>query len=254
MFRAAILGAAALIAGVLGAPQATQAQTTIDSLGVTVTATPALASDYIFRGISQTRGGPAMQFTLDVEHSSGFYIGGFISNVAWPPGTPPVDIRQETDLNLGYRFSLGDVKLDVGATYFGYPGYTRPTGAFDWAWYELTLRASYEIQNVKLVGTFAYSPNFNFQTGNAFYVEGGADLTLDFGITAAARIGYQWVEDNRRWGAPDYAVFSFGLSREIAFGVIGGVTGYYTSLNRRDCFSGLDICGMRAVASLTRPF
>jgi len=256
MKPAQMLGAAALSAGILAAPQAATAQQTIDAVGLTVTTTPAVTTDYVFRGISQTRGRAAGQLTLDVEHSSGLYIGTFVSNVAYP-GT---DIRQEVDGNFGYRFAIGDLKLDIGATYFGYPGYTRGAG-FDWSWWEVTLRGSYEIAPVKFVGQVAYSPNFNFESGNALYVEGGFDWTLDFGFTASFRAGYQWIQYNTSspsshgiFGTPDYAVFSFGVSREIAFGFIGSVTGYYTTIDRQDCFGGLAFCGPRATLTISRPF
>ena len=171
---------------------------------------------------------------------------------------PPADIRQEVDLNAGYRFAVGDVKLDIGFTYFWYPGYERNSaaGAYDWSWYEFTLRTSYEIAPLKLVGSIAYSPNFNFETGNAVYVEGGFDLALDFGFTASVRAGYQWVDRNTRWGAPDYGVFSFGVSREIFAGVIGALTVSHATLRDggTDCFGGLQICGTRFIAGVSRPF
>jgi uncharacterized protein (TIGR02001 family) len=251
MKSASTLTAAALLGGSLTLPQAAGAQTTIESLGLTVTATPAVTTDYLFRGISQTRGRPAAQFTLDVEHSSGLYIGGFISNVAFP-GT---NLRQEVDGSFGYRFSLGDLKLDVGATYFGYPGYERPPGGYDWAWWEVNLRASQEVGPFKLLGQVSWSPNFNFESGNAVYVEGGFDLgSTVAGVTLSARAGYQWVEDNARFGLPDYGVFSVGLSREIAFGVIGAVTFSHATVSRSDCFGGLAYCGTRVAATISRPF
>ncbi len=67
------------------------------------------------------------------------------------------------DLSAGYRFAVGDLKLDLGATYFWYPGYDVP-GGFDWSWYEFTLRASYEIAPLKLVAQIAYAPNFTFES------------------------------------------------------------------------------------------
>jgi uncharacterized protein (TIGR02001 family) len=251
------LGAAALVGGMLAIAQAVQAQTTIDSIGLTVTTTPAVTSDYRFRGISQTRNRPAVQLTVDAEHSSGVYVGTFVSNAVFPGS----DIRQEVDLNFGYRFAVGDLKLDIGGTYFWYPGYDRQPGAFEWSWFEITARASYEIAPLKLVGQVAYSPNFNFESGQAWYVEGGFDLTLDFGFTAAFRAGYQWIEYNTvgtnshgAFGTPDYGVLSFGVSREIFGGVIGTGAISYTTLERGDCFGGLRLCGLTAIATLSRPF
>lgn len=238
-------------------PAAASAQQSVESLGLTITTTPAAVTDYLFRGISQSRSGPAAQLTLDVEHSSGLYVGTFVSNV----GFPGTNLRQELDFNAGYRFALGGVKLDVGVTYFGYPGYDAGPGGFEWAWWEANLRASYEIEPLKFLGQVSYSPNFNFESGEAWYVEIGVDAKLDFDITASLRLGRQWIQHNTTapanhgaFGTPDYNVFAFGLSREIAFGVVGSLTFSTTSLDRSDCFGGQNFCGTRLIAGLSRPF
>lgn len=247
-----IIAAAALLV-----PVAASAQQTIDSVGLTVTTTPTAVTDYLFRGISQTRSRPAAQLTLDVEHSSGLYVGTFVSNANFAD----TNIRQEVDGLIGYRFTVGEVKFDIGATYFGYPGYERPAGGFDAAWWEANLRASHEIETLKVLGQVSYAPNFNFESGEAWYVELGADAKLPFDITASLRFGRQWIQYNANppaghgaFGAPDYNVFSFGLSREIAFGVVGALTFSTTSLERSECFVGQNVCGTRLIAGLSRPF
>ncbi len=259
MARTLILAATALCGGILLAPQAGTAQTAIDSLGVTVTTTPALTSDYLFRGLSQTRNRPATQLTVDAEHSSGFYIGAFLSNVAFA-GT---NARQELDYNAGYRFALGGLKLDIGGTYYSYPGYTAPRGGFELNYGEVALRASYEIAPVKFVGLAAWSPNFTGESGSAVYLEGGFDMALDFGFTISPRIGYQMVERNVMprtgsrdgyFGSPDYTTIQVSVSREIVGGVIGSGTIVWNSNSGRDCFGGTKVCDSRAVMTLSRPF
>lgn len=81
----------------------------------TVPMSVTLVSDYIFRGQSQTWGGPALQFSIEAAHRSGFYAGFFASNVSdhWLPGA-----AVETDLYGGYRTKVADtVGVDVGAVY-----------------------------------------------------------------------------------------------------------------------------------------
>lgn len=254
------IACSALMVGLLLNTKAVLAQQSIDSLGLTVTTTPTIVTDYMFRGISQTRSGPALQGTIDAEHSTGLYVGAFVSNATFRN----TNVRQEVDANFGYRFAVSDVKLDIGGTYFGYPGFEIPPGGFDIAWWEATIRASYELAPVKFVGQLAYSPNFSGESGAAVYAEIGFDWTLDLGITMSARAGYQWIERNivpANWngrdgyfGTPDYGVVSFGFSRELFAGVVGSVTGIYSTLSEGDCFGGQQICGMRVVGSLTRPF
>src|SRR5258708_7371651 len=42
-----------------------------------------LFSQYIFRGLTQTSGKPALQGGADYAHSSGLYVGTWLSNVSW---------------------------------------------------------------------------------------------------------------------------------------------------------------------------
>ena len=56
------------------------------------TANVALVTNYLYRGISQTGGKPAIQGGFDYAHSSGFYAGVWGSNISWigdlvPTGT-----------------------------------------------------------------------------------------------------------------------------------------------------------------------
>jgi len=259
MIRHLTLATTALFGGVLLAPQASFAQQSIDSLGLTVTTTPAIVSDYVFRGLSQTRGRPAVQVTVDAEHSSGVYVGAFVSNVSFV-GT---NARQEVDVSAGYRFELAGVKLDLGGTYYTYPGYDAPTGGFEANFGEVALRASYEVAPFKFVGLAAYSPNFFGESGAAYYVEGGFDLTLDFGFTLSPRAGYQWVERNFQtdprdgyYGVRDYGTFSLTVSHEIFGGFIGSVTGVYNTVaghRSSDC-GGSKVCDNRFVVGISRPF
>ena len=40
-------------------------------------------SDYLFRGLSQTDRQPAVQAGVEFDHASGWYLGGWGSNVSW---------------------------------------------------------------------------------------------------------------------------------------------------------------------------
>ncbi|MEQ1518625.1 MAG: TorF family putative porin, partial [Usitatibacteraceae bacterium] len=42
-----------------------------------------LYSEYEYRGIAQTAQKPAVQFNLDYTHTSGFYLGTFVTNIKW---------------------------------------------------------------------------------------------------------------------------------------------------------------------------
>jgi uncharacterized protein (TIGR02001 family) len=248
MTRLPLLASSAILLGTLLAPQAAPAQTTVGDL--TIAVTPALSTDYLFRGISQTRNRPAAQLTLDVEHSSGVYVGAFASNVTFL-GT---NARQELDLLVGYRFALGPVKLDVGGIYYTYPGYDAPPGGLELNYLELALRASYEAEPAKLVGAVFYSPGFQAESGNSLYLEGGVDLKLPYDVTLSGRVGYQWIDRNSRFGTPDFLNFGIAATRELAAGVMLSVGYYGTDLSNAECVGGQKICDNRVMATLSRPF
>lgn len=119
-----------------------------------------IASDYRFRGISQTYRGPAIQGGVDYAHDSGIYIGNWNSNVSSAVYSGGSAI--EMDFYGGWKKSFGDFGLDVGFLYYYYPnaewntntGSTNGNKKFDnqeiylggsWKW--LSAKASYAISD-----------------------------------------------------------------------------------------------------------
>jgi uncharacterized protein (TIGR02001 family) len=87
---------------------------------VTVTGSVGLVSDYRFRGVSQSDEKLAVQGGITIAHESGFYIGTWGSNLAgW--GTFGGS-NMELDLIAGYKKTFDDITVDVGATWYMYPG------------------------------------------------------------------------------------------------------------------------------------
>ena len=252
--------AATTTAALLAAPGARAFE--IESAGLTVVATPTIASDYLFRGISQTRNNWAFQGVLDVQHASGFYIGAFVSNAKFLANNPYNDTRQEIDALAGYRLSLGALNLDLGYIGYFYPGQDKPPGGVQLnEFHEVALKANYTTGIVKLLAAGFYSPNYFGRSGDGFYLEGGADVTLPYEVTASARLGYQWIERNPLFGTPDYLNFSFGVSREIYGGVIASIGVAGTDINKSQCApvaggadNGQRICDTRALFTLSRVF
>ncbi|MBY8824971.1 TorF family putative porin [Sphingomonas colocasiae] len=122
MFRFALFAAVSLIA----LPCAARAQSAAEEApeappAVTVSGSVALASDYRFRGVSQTDGDMAVQGGVTIAHESGAYIGAWGSNLSgW--GTFG-GANLELDLIAGYKAKLGDnAALDIGAVWYMYPG------------------------------------------------------------------------------------------------------------------------------------
>ena len=87
----------------------------------------AFYSEYEYRGISQTSEKPAVQLNLDYAHSSGIYVGTFLSNIKWLKDTAEVNgfhtsANLEWDIYGGYKFEVvKDWTLDLGYLRYEYP-------------------------------------------------------------------------------------------------------------------------------------
>jgi uncharacterized protein (TIGR02001 family) len=113
------LGSQAVYAEEAAAPAAAAAETPAYTLAYNV----GLYSQYIFRGLTQTAGHPAIQGGVDYTHSSGFYLGTWASNISWTEDEHLFkNSSLELDLYGGYRGALKDVSYDVGLLQYVYPG------------------------------------------------------------------------------------------------------------------------------------
>jgi uncharacterized protein (TIGR02001 family) len=90
----------------------------------TLTANAGIFSEYIFRGISQTAGKPAVQGGFDWAHSSGFYLGTWASNISWLEDFGAYTrSSMEWDFYGGYKGTINDDwNYDLGTIYYYYPG------------------------------------------------------------------------------------------------------------------------------------
>ena len=239
--------AALLAAGLVAAATPAKAQLEMPQAGLTLNASLTAATDYLFRGISQTRERFAVQGAFDLQHSSGLYIGAFVSNVAFA-GT---NARQEVDFLAGWRFEAAGISWDAGVIFYTYPGYTGPPG-LDYV--EFALTASREFEPVTLSAGVYASPRFTGGTGQSLYLQGGIEVALPFEFTLKGTLGYQFIERNDRFGAPDYWNYGIALSRSL-IGPLSASVGFYgTDLSRGECFGGTQLCRPRVLASLAAAF
>ncbi len=83
----------------------------------TVTGNVALVTDYRFRGLSLSGGDPAIQGSINLNHSSGLYVGTWASSLEEDLGYGSI----ETDIYAGWTGPLGSsVTADVGLLYYAY--------------------------------------------------------------------------------------------------------------------------------------
>lgn len=144
------------------------AQETAPPKPITVSGSVALVSDYRFRGVSQTDEELAVQGGLTISHESGLYVGTWASNLAgW--GTFGGS-NTELDLIAGYKVPVGGGALDVGLTWYMYPG-----GASKTDFAEPYAKLSGTLGPVSLLAGVAYAPKQE-ALGN-WYFTGAAAAT-----------------------------------------------------------------------------
>lgn len=99
--------------------------------GLTTTLTA--ASDYLFDGVSQTDGGPALQGSLDYAFDNGIYVGTWASNVDYPDSPPEKFEGTEQDYYGGYYGSLSEgFDFDVGVARYTYHAFPESSDYTEW--------------------------------------------------------------------------------------------------------------------------
>ena len=191
-----------------------------------------LATDYRFRGVSQTDRQMALQGGLDWSHASGFYVGTWASNVDsnFFSGTS-TDPQLEWDLYVGYSGEIGGLGYDVGIIRYVYPGYDDANTT------EIHVGVSYGVSDSVSVGAdLYYSPELGFVGSNdsAWYFVVSGEVALPQGFTLSASVGRSFGEAfDGADSDPDtdydaYTDWSIGISKDVA-GVTLGLSWIGTS-------------------------
>lgn len=153
---------------------------------VTVTGGVTLLSDYRFRGLTQTNKDPAVQGTVNVNHSSGFYIGTFASSIdGGPDGSTPALTNYgdvEIDFYGGFTKTLASgVGFDVGLLYYYYAD---AASGLNSDFFEPYASVNYTIGpvNAKVGANYAWGgqKGLDFTAGNddSLYLAGDLTFTL----------------------------------------------------------------------------
>ena len=200
-----------------------------------------VVNNYLYRGISQTRGEPAVQGGLDYAHSSGFYVGAWASSIKWIEDVQPANRANgptELDLYAGYKFDLvPGIGMDVGYLRYEYlannaasVGLTNPNTD------EIYLGMNTPLFNVK----FSYATSNLFgQTGNngasatgATYTEFSREFDLGSGYKLTPHAGMTSISKVTNASYNDY---SLTLAKEINTGLVLSV-GYSGTNAIRDYY------------------
>jgi len=228
----------------------------------TFTGNLTFATDYRFRGVSQTFKGPAVQGGLDYSHASGLYLGTWASNVSgnqYPNGS-----SLEWDFYGGWKGEVAkDLTLDVGGLYYWYPGTkfyninpadgsSTKANNFElyagigWKW--LSLKYYHSLTNLFGIKNETFGTACqNAQTGDATDCFGPApgnskgsgylDFTASFEVapktTLIGHVGHQNV---RHYGKLDYTDYKLGVTYDYNGWLLGAALvgtdatkGWYTA-------------------------
>ncbi|MDP2714880.1 TorF family putative porin [Rheinheimera sp.] len=157
------------------------------------------ASDYAFRGVSQTEEAPALQGGLSLTDESGFYVSVWGSNVDFlTEGT------LELDVMLGWSGAINDDwSTDVGIMRYGYPNTAIPGSNF----WEIYGSLSYK----DLTFGLAYSDDYYLNSGDFFYLYANYSYALMENLSLDLHVGQNEYDDS----SASYLDWSVGVSTEV---------------------------------------
>lgn len=204
-----------------------------------VSGNAALATDYVWRGTTQTQGDPAVQAGVRLAGDAGWYGSVWASNVEFAPDT---HASSEFDVVLGWAGALSDAwALDLNLTHYRYPSTT-----VDLNWTELvataTLKQNYWLQ-------LAHSTEALGTPDAGTYAQVGAKFPVSETLRIETALGHYWLDD--AYGesyshAQLGGVWAFKAPFELR------VTAHATDASAKRLFPGL--AGSRVEAALQASF
>lgn len=185
-----------------------------------VSGSVAVVSDYLFRGLTQTNGNPALQGGVTWNHDSGFYAGAWGSSISWLSDMDP-DISSQVELDgfAGYAGTFGesDFGYDIGVNYYWYPG-DYPAGFNDADTAEIYVGLSYRFLSAKY--WYAVTDLFGVpDSDGSTNLDLSGKLEFGEGWSTTAAVGKQWVKG--LGGTGSYAFWKVGLDKSFdnGFGI-----------------------------------
>jgi len=232
-----------------------------------VTSTVTIASEYDFRGITQSALDPAFQASLDWSGKSGLYAGLWGSNIdfgSYIPGNtylplpgiePDPDLEESVGLNVevdaivGYANSFTeDFGYDLGTTYYKYLGGGNNNDD-DFDFFEIYGGLNYTMFSATLSSKVWYAWDFSNSGDSAWYAELNITYPLPAELGLDLHYGYSGGDYWDSEYDSGYYDFAVGLSRsfghfDIAVKYIDG-----SDLKAADCSRSSVSCGGNPVFS-----
>jgi uncharacterized protein (TIGR02001 family) len=185
-----------------------------------------VASEYRYRGISQSQKDPALSFGIDYAHNpSGFYAGMWTSTIKWIKDGYGGSGNFEIDLYAGRKGEIySGISYDIGLLSYQYPNNKLDTVGYADA---TTLEAYGQVG----MGPFylKYSHSLTNLFGNvdskgSYYIDGGANVDVAEGLVLNLHAGHQVIHN---WSDLNYNDYKIGLTKD--FGFAAGSIAYITT-------------------------
>ena len=221
-----------------------------------VTGSAALTSDYVFRGVSQSNGDPAIQAGFEAASDSGWYLGTWGSSISWlsdlSSTAAPISSSVELDLYGGYRGKFSDsASFDVGVLSYWYPG-DFPSGFNEADTTELYFGVGYGVFSAKYL--YAVTDLFGYaDSDGSGYLDLAANWGFADGWTLNLHAGRQWIEGNE-----DFEYTDWKLGATYAFANGFSLAAAYTDTNADDALYtnpfGTEVADATVALTLTKAF
>jgi uncharacterized protein (TIGR02001 family) len=214
-----------------------------------ISANATLATDYVFRGVSQTDNKATVQGGMDWGYDFEpvrWYVGAWGSNI--DSDFFADDPVMELDIYTGLSGEFKDFSYDVGWLRYFYPtasinNTTEWHAGGGWKWFGATVY---------------YSKDWFATDESAGRLEGTFDYELPYEIGFSASVANNYGDGNDDIWSDSYVDWSIGVSKTW-LGADWGLTYTDTDINSSDCkavsVSGDDdICGSIFTLSLSKSF
>jgi uncharacterized protein (TIGR02001 family) len=175
-----------------------------------------LTSNYIFRGITQSNGGPSVsahgELRYNIDPTWQLYAGISGESIKFSPSYFPVGSPEmELDGDAGVRGTFDKFSFDLGGIIYGYPdtptgthvaffaGIFQPIGLTPRAdtWGEIYFKPSYTVNDWLTVGAnFFYTPSYINTGASAEYLSGTVKVTFPMNLSFSGEVGYQWFNNH----------------------------------------------------------
>lgn len=185
-----------------------------------LTANAAIASNYIWRGITQTDDAAAGQGGIDWGHDSGLYVGTWVSNVAFPS----VEVNDTTgeildvltgtgyemDVYAGFAGEAGGLGYDLGVITYQYP--ITPEYNFTEAYISgtmsiVTIGLSYTVDAASGNDGGVFDSGDMYVNGSLDFAAGKSDVSIYAG-------SYMFENDGGTAGEVDYVHYGASIGKD----------------------------------------